>query len=145
MTWVALAAALLVGCGGGEPTPEVRADTYEVRGEVVSIDADAQPKPQIRIRHEAIPDYRNRAGETVGMGVMAMPAFVEAEVDLSGIEPGDKVAFTLRQQWEPRIETQITAIETLPADTELELGDTAEMAGGDHGAHDHGDHEGHDH
>jgi hypothetical protein len=42
-------------------------------------------------------------------------------VDLAGVEPGAKVAFTLEVEWEGEPPYRVTRIEALPADTELEF------------------------
>lgn len=108
----ALSAAALMGavlwcagCGGGGDSDESDArewdlNVYTVRGEVRSLPSATD---DLRIRHEAIPEYEVGDG-TRGMDTMTMPFWPPqgmrleearvTELDLSGIEVGDKVSVT---------------------------------------------------
>lgn len=120
------AAALLAACGGGAGG-EVH--SYESRGVVLGVPDPADPLSNLEIRHEAIDGFRSIDGEVVGMNSMRM-AFPLAEgVDLAGIEPGDKVAFTLEVEWEGEPPYRVARIEELPADTEIELREAAPPGG----------------
>ena len=46
---------------------------------------------------------------------------VAAELDLSGFAVGDAVSFELRVEWEAARPVAVTAMEKLPAETELAL------------------------
>lgn len=124
---VALAAAILAlpGCGSGREAapapagnsaPESAVYTYTIRGVVIEL-----PKPdghEIRILHEAVPDFRAADGTVVGMNAMQMPFTLGEGVSLDGIAVGDKVRFTFEVQ---DLRGRITAIERLPDDTVLEV------------------------
>lgn len=125
-----LAAALgaLAACAP-EPEPDTGAEAvaeapavqrYEMRGVVGGLPTEAQPA--VSIRHEAVPDFVDFQGEVVGMESMNMPFPLADGVDLAGIEPGDKVAFTLEVEWDSDDPYRISRIEELPPDTALDLG-----------------------
>lgn len=173
---LALAALLLLplaACGGDateSATPKDDATTsdtatetaaasdvqsYEVRGQITGLPDDADPQANLTIRHEAIDEFVSMNGEVVGMSSMSMPFPVAEDVDLEGMEVGSKVRFTLTVDWEGDPAYQVTSMEPLPEDTELEYrnaspgGEPEEMDhdGMDHeGMDDEGmDHEGMDH
>jgi len=139
-TWGALGAAavLLLAPAGCERTPDgappassaarTPTETYEVRGEVVSLPVEGQPLSELRIRHEHIPDFVNFAGENPvnaagvrGMEAMTMPFPAEPGVIPGGLAVGDKVLFTLAVDRESR-SYWVSRIEELPADTALDFG-----------------------
>ncbi|WP_428386589.1 copper-binding protein [Mucisphaera sp.] len=143
-----VAISFLPGCGESTdaPAPEApavtdRVDTYTVRGQVVALPTPGNANMQIA--HEAIPDFKNKAGEAVGMATMTMPFPVPADLPLEGVEPGDPVEVDFSVSWNP-VAYVITRITELPADTELNLTPAHDHAGHDHSGHDH-DHTGHGH
>lgn len=97
------------------------ARTYQVRGLIQSLPDPASGAGELRIRHEAIPDLVGASGEVEGMAAMTMPFPVAAEVDLGGLAAGDPVLFELRVEWDAARPVAVTAIEKLPAATELAL------------------------
>ena len=125
------ASLALVACGGGDESPTATDDgaeaaaaadgVYRSRGEVVALPDPAKPGSQLSIHHEAIPDFASYEGEVVGMSPMTMPFPTAPSLDLAGLEVGDPVAFTLEVRWDGSPPYQITAIEKLPADTELDF------------------------
>ena len=92
-----------------------------MRGVLQSLPDPATGAGELRIRHEAIPDLVGMSGEIEGMAAMTMPFPVAAEVDLAGFATGDLVRFDLRIDWEAARPVAVTAIEKLPAGTELAL------------------------
>jgi len=120
--------AALPGCGGGERAPAEDAvtdppdQTYSVRGEVVALPDERRPDDrQLRVRHEAIPDFVGFEGEVVGMASMSMPFPLAADVDLEGVEPGDPVEMTFEVRWEGTPPIRIVELEELPPGTELDF------------------------
>lgn len=95
------------------PEPHV----YTVRGEIVSLPEAGNPRADLRIKHEAIDNYR-RGDKVVGMNAMTMPFPVAEGVSLEGLAVGDKVEFVFEVQMP---QYQITRITKLPADTVLEF------------------------
>lgn len=120
----ALLAALAVAAGcrdGASPArPGAAARRYTVRGEVVRVSTDA-PAPELSIRHEAIPDFADRSGATVGMAAMVMPFSVARDVPLGGLAPGDKIRFRFAMDWSAN-RMEIEAVEELPPETPLDFG-----------------------
>lgn len=102
--------------------------TYTVRGEVTAVPGEGMPDGQVRIHHEAIPDFVDYDGETVGMASMAMPFPAGEGVELAGLAPGDKIQFVLEVTWEGSPPYQITRIERLPPETDLDFGQSEEVA-----------------
>lgn len=87
--------------------------TYQVIGVVKSLPTNSGETREILIKHEEIPEYRNRDGEKVGMHSMTMPFYIDSNVALSGIAVGDKVRMTLVQTLEPRFTEKVTVLEKL--------------------------------
>jgi len=128
---------------------EVRTAVYEVRGEITSLPDADNPATSLNIKHEAIPDFVDAQGETVGMDVMTMPFPPADGLDLSPFSVGDKVEVAFEVTWGPgQNGWEATAIKPLPADTKLDFTPSAkphdDHSGHDHD-HDHGDHSGHHH
>jgi hypothetical protein len=126
----AFALGVLLACAGckreAPPAPAAaqgpNARTYAMRGVVKAIGA---PSPsgqrQLTVQHEAVPDFTDEFGKTVGMDTMVMPFQLAPAVRTDGLQPGDKIAFTLSVDWsQPRIE--IVALSRLPPQTELKFG-----------------------
>lgn len=119
---------LLLGCRGGSTeaapkeveTQATRAadQTYQVRGLLVSIDAE---RSKVDIQHEEIADFKDGTGKVVGMSKMTMPFHVAPAVELASFTTGDKVAFTLEVRWETKRELLIPQMNKLAADTELDV------------------------
>ena len=134
-----------------ETATEAAADdvqSYEVRGQITNLPDDADPQANLTIRHEAIDDFVSMNGEVVGMSSMSMPFPVADDVDLDGMEVGDKVSFTLTVDWDGDPAYQVTRMEPLPEDTELEYRKASPGGEMDHEGMDHegmnGDAMGHD-
>lgn len=121
---IALAALGACGPGGGQdadPAREASARTYRVRGVLESLPDPATGGGELRIRHEAIPDLVGASGEIEGMAAMTMPFPLAEEVDLAGFAAGDPVRIDLTVDWQAARPVAVTAIEKLPAGTELAL------------------------
>lgn len=132
-------ALLVPACSESEPQPtaapaETAADApapaqvYEgVLGVVAEVPVAGDPSTSFQIRHEHIPGFISpRTGElnvnpdgSTGMKPMTMPFPAGEGLDLAGIEPGDKVRFTLAVWTEPSLSFAVTAIEELDPDTEI--------------------------
>lgn len=135
-----LAAMAGLACGPEETTgPAVVSSeptdaTYETRGKIVELPASGTPEGvgpgpsgALRIRHEAIPEFTTDQGEVTGMASMTMPFPVAPEVEMAGLAEGDVVAFTFVVRWDGSPPYQITHLEKLPPDTELEFGIPGEI------------------
>ncbi len=101
-------------CSKPAEAPAVTVESYAMRGEIVRLPAAGTR--EMVIRHEAVPDFRDEAGKVVGMEAMTMPFTLARGVEIEGLAPGDKVAFTLEMRWrDPREIARISRIERLPA------------------------------
>ena len=116
---------LLLACGPDEPPARgagaAGVHSYLVRGVIRSLPDPETGAGRLLIRHEAIPELVGAGGEVEGMAAMTMPFPVDDEVDLAGFEVGDVVRFELQVGWEAARPVAVTAMEKLPADTELAL------------------------
>jgi Cu/Ag efflux protein CusF len=123
-------AALLVaasiaaaGCSSKEERGEqgaAAAQRYSFRGEVVKLPDARHKSPQVTLRHEAIPDFRDQSGTVVGMSSMVMP-FDASPATFDGIAVGDKVEALLAADWS-RASFRIERARKLPPDTALDFG-----------------------
>ena len=112
-------AALAAGCSmgpAGAPGPAAAVHRYVVRGEIARLPARAGD--EVMVRHEAIPDFRDREGAVVGMDAMVMGFQVTPELPLAGLRVGDKVRLAFAVDWS-RPSLTVERIERLPPATEL--------------------------
>ena len=117
------AAALLLALGfvacDETPAPPPPADaTYQVRGRIEYLG-----EQRVAVHHEAIDEFVGADGEQVGMRSMTMDFVLADGVDVTGLEDGDPVALTFEVRWSGGDRLTATALEELPADTELEIAD----------------------
>lgn len=100
-----------------EPTPPDA--VYETRGEIA-----VTPAPGSRsllIRHESIPEFVSREGESVGMDSMTMPFSVARSLSVDDLEEGDRVDFEFEIRWDGDPILRITRLDKLPGDAELDF------------------------
>lgn len=120
-----IAMSSLSGCSGETEQPReeiVRTDTYTTRGVVAMMPDPANPMSELQIRHERIPDFKNAAGEEVGMNAMQMAFPLAPGVSLEGLTVGQPIAFEWRVIYSSNGRRyEITSIEPLPEGTELDL------------------------
>lgn len=114
--------ASLAACGSRE-APESGSRTtghmYTIRGQVTQLPDPASPGSGLYLQHEAVDDFVDREGKTVGMDPMNMPFPVAAGVSLEGIAPADVVEFDLHVDWQADSPVAITRIRKLPPETRL--------------------------
>ena len=135
----------IAGCSdSGEPAGPP--DVYTVRGVIAALPDPADPFTQLKISHEAIPDFKTISGQVVGMNAMTMGFTPGPGVSLEGLAVGQKVEFVLEVHRE-KAAMLVTSIEPLPEDTALELAAGGGDEAGDEpgSAAEHDDHAGHDH
>ena len=131
VTLLLFAVALIGGCGGTDKQEAfVPPKAYAMRGMVRQISEPDVEERQIWIHHEAIDDFVDIRGETAPMDAMTMPFHLAESVDLTGVEPGDKVSFRLDVDWSAGVPARIGHLEALPIETQLsfEEGSTEEPA-----------------
>jgi len=114
---------VLPACGrSSAPTPTAKgapAATYTARG---TIDALPTPSADLSIRHEPIPEFKDKDGKVIGMGTMIMPFPLAKGVTVDGLAVGDVVEFEFSVWWEPRVAYEVTRVTKLPAGTALNFG-----------------------
>ena len=94
--------------------------SYRVRGEIARL--PSEPGGDVSIRHESIPEFRDREGKVVGMMAMVMPFEVEPDGSLAGLAAGDRVEFRLELRWNAAgSPARVGAFRRLPSGTRLEF------------------------
>ncbi len=88
---------------------------------------------QIWIHHEAIADFVDIRGNTVPMDAMTMPFHIAESVDLTQVEPGDKVSFRLDMDWSASVPARIGFLEVLPGETRLGFEENGTPVSAEHG------------
>lgn len=139
--WAALAAAIVVACDSkpaekAPPAPApspaqtpdpatIEVETYTLRGQIEELPDAKDPRLDLVIRHEAIPNFRG-PNEERGMDSMSMPFPVKKGVKLDGLNVGDKVEFTFELLYNVKSKSPqdyaVMAIHKLPAETVLTFG-----------------------
>lgn len=139
-----LACFLLPACSE-EPGPAASSDsvihTYTIRGQIVSLPSADDPASELRIRHEAIHDFKNADSEPDPMDAMTMSFPPGPDVSLDDLAVGDPIEFVFEMQWAPATQMSATAIKKLPADTQLVF--EKAHAPGDHSHDNHHNHKDH--
>ena len=87
--------------------------TYNVKGVIVSLPTPDKPSSKLKIRHEPISEYVDETGTKVGMNAMTMPFELKDGLNISDLQVGDNVEFTLESWWKPKPGDQITEIRKL--------------------------------
>ncbi len=132
-TLLVVAVLSLAGCREKErATPDTQGAgvrRYSVRGEVVQLPPPVAGTRKVSIRHQAIDDFVNQSGATVGMAAMMMQFDVAPGVTLDDVRVGDKVEFQLAVGWSPPL-LRIDALRKLPQDTALEFRPARPPGGG---------------
>lgn len=117
-----LATSLLAGCperrGGDARTSGIR--TYTVRGELTQPPTATPSGRTILVRHEAIDDFVDATGATVGMAAMVMHFELAPAVPTADLRPGDKLELTVSVGWSPPV-LRVDALRKLPPETALEF------------------------
>ncbi|MCB9800263.1 MAG: copper-binding protein [Candidatus Omnitrophica bacterium] len=111
-----LAPFLFSSCAKPAETPH-----YSVRAVVAEINLNEGQNGQLKLLHEAIPDFRNAAGNIVGMQSMIMKFDLSPEVSAGELALKDKVAIQFDVNWYKNPRLVITQLEKLDADTVLDL------------------------
>jgi Cu/Ag efflux protein CusF len=110
----------LVACSAPAPPVPAGARAYAARGEVVQAPSPVTAGIQMLVRHEAIDDFVDASGKTVGMDAMVMPFEAAASAAAKDLAAGDKVEVRFSMDWqEPRL--RVERIQRLPPGTALEF------------------------
>jgi len=95
--------------------------TYVVRGEVMSLPLKSLPATELKVKHEAIDDFKDREGKVVGMSAMVMEFPPAKGVDVSTLNVGDKVSVTFSVWWTQSPPWLAMKVELLAPETALEF------------------------
>jgi Cu/Ag efflux protein CusF len=126
---IAMLGAIVAACcsrgqtNGQHAAAASDAQTYVVRGEVISVPQAGKPGTEFIVKHEPIDNFRSAGGQIVGMSTMGMPFTPGKGVSLEGIKPGDKVEMRWVMQWKPEAKEYAESVRKLPADTQLRFGE----------------------
>jgi len=104
-----------------DESEQAATDTYTVRGEVRQPPSD-EDGGTLMVQHEPIHDFV-QDGKVVGMDSMTMPFPLAEDVSADHLETGDKVRFTFEMRQDGPGSLQVTALEQLPDDKQLEFGE----------------------
>ena len=84
--------------------------SYSVKGVVKALPGNGRANNEIIVKHEAIPDYRDEAGNIVGMMAMTMPFYLAKTTKIDGIAVGDAVQMTVEQRLKPGFTEEVVSI-----------------------------------
>jgi hypothetical protein len=117
---------VLTGCAGPNPEESVAAaQVYTVRGEITQLPNPGRPDgAELYIRHEAIPDFVDTEGATVGMEAMTMGFPIGPDVDLKGLAVGDPIEFRLEVRWDGKPPVLVSKVDKVAAAPVAEPADT---------------------
>ncbi len=132
---IALVAPMLIspilgslgGCARAPASAPAKPDqVYTVRARVAEIPVPGKPQTEFKLHHEAIDDFVDGSGKTVGMSSMVMSFTFDKAISPEGLAPGDLVEATFAVWWkgEPPLrypDYKITAIKKLPDGAKLEF------------------------
>jgi hypothetical protein len=120
--WASAATALLLAaCSASAPPSGEGVRVYTVRGELVAPPTPVAAGTHLLLRHEAIPDFVDATGRTVGMDAMVMPFDVAPPVSVKDLAAGDKVEMRFSMDWKgPRL--RVERVDRLPPGTVLRFG-----------------------
>ena len=120
-----LAGVSIAGCSkpAAKPVPAAppaaasaeRTDVYTTRGEVLALNPDGSAK----VRHEAMPTFKDADGNVLGMKPMAMVFRPSPGASFSDYKPGDKIEMKISIKM-PDYDTTAAPVKKLPADTALD-------------------------
>lgn len=106
----------LAACRASAPEPGASARRYTMRGVVVQLPDRGSAHPQVVLRHERIPDFRDASGAVIGMDAMTMPFDLAPAASAPALAVGDQVEAVLAVDW-ARPSVQIERLSKLPAAT----------------------------
>lgn len=100
---------LVAGCAGNPPADSGPVQTYDVAGIVTRLPDGAGT--ELMVRHDAIDDFVNAEGDTIGMRSMTMGFPVADNLDLAQISAGDSVSIRFTVRWGQPRPLELIAIE----------------------------------
>lgn len=111
-----------LACTREAPNSSIAPATYRTQGVVRHVSGAGRPgAAEILVHHEALPGFVDDRGEVVGMDAMTMAFPVRDPHLVEGLAAGDKIAFDFTVDWNGSPTLEVTRIEKLPADAELDF------------------------
>lgn len=95
---------------------DARADqvfSFTVKGVVKGLPGNGLAKNEILVKHEAIPTYRDEAGNMVGMHPMTMGFYLSEKVSAEGLHVGDSIEMVVEQTIKPKFIEQVVSLKKL--------------------------------
>ena len=87
--------------------------SYTVKGVIKALPGNGRAANEIIVKHEPIPDYRDDAGNVVGMMAMTMPFYLADTVSPGDLRVGDKVELTVEQKLKPKFSEQVVTVKKI--------------------------------
>jgi Cu/Ag efflux protein CusF len=87
--------------------------SYTVKGVIKALPGNGRAVNELIVKHEAIPNYRDEAGNVVGMMAMTMPFYLAESVSASGLAVGDNIELTVEQKLKPKFSEQVVVLKKL--------------------------------
>lgn len=84
--------------------------TYHVNGIVKVLPGKGTAANEMLVKHEPIPDYRDEAGNVVGMAAMTMPFYLAKDVTTESLAVGDQVEMVVEQRLKPRFSEEVVSL-----------------------------------
>ncbi len=90
--------------------------SYSVTGVVKGLPGNGRAANEIIVKHDPIPNYRDEAGNVVGMAAMTMPFYLSSQASVEGIHVGDAVELTVEQRLKPKFSEAVVSVRKRTAD-----------------------------
>lgn len=87
--------------------------SYTAKGVVKALPGNGRASNEIIVKHEPIPNYRDEAGNVVGMMAMTMPFYLAEATKIEGINVGDSIELIVEQRLKPKFSEQVVAVKKL--------------------------------
>lgn len=84
--------------------------SYHVKGIVKVLPGNGTAANEMLVKHEPIPDYRDEAGNVVGMAAMTMPFYLAKDVTTESLAVGDQVEMVVEQRLKPRFSEEVISL-----------------------------------
>ena len=97
-----------------------RVDTYEVRGQFITLSTEKKPATVV-FHHEEMSSFKNEKSEKIGMVSMQMPFALDHLELISDIKKGDKAKLDVEVRWGKTPRLWVKSVTKLPAETALTL------------------------
>lgn len=107
MKKIALALALIT-CASTAIAQQVY--SYTVTGIVRALPGNGRAANEILVKHDPIPNYRDEAGNVVGMMAMTMPFYLSDSTSAADLKVGDTIEMVVEQQLKPSFTEKVVSI-----------------------------------